>query len=161
MKKYASCIAALVLVAICYPFARPSRISDSESAALAERFRFQKIALTEPTNHPPFKEARAVHPSLARISAWVSSLGAAATLADLDRDGLANDLVLVDPRTDLVTIAPVPGTGERYPLVGFEPALWKGNGYEIEALAPMGTLAGDFNEDGLIDLLGMLEKQKR
>lgn len=153
MKKYASCFAALVLVAICYPFARPTRISDSETAALAARFRFQKVALTEPTNHPPFKEARAVHPSLARISAWVSSLGAAATLTDLDRDGLANDLVLVDPRTDLVTVAPVPGTGERYPLIGLEPALWRGGAYEVEAVAPMGTLAGDFNEDGLIDLL--------
>ena len=153
MKKYASCFAALVLVAICYPFARPPGISDSETAALAERFRFEKIPLAEPASRVPFQEARVVHPSLARISAWVSSLGAAATLADLDRDGLPNDLILVDPRTDLVTISPVPGTGSRYPLIELEPALWKGAGYEIEALAPMGTLAGDFNEDGLIDVL--------
>jgi hypothetical protein len=47
-----------------------------------------------------------VHPSLERISAWVSSLGAAATLADLDGDGLPNDVIYVDPRTDLVTVAP-------------------------------------------------------
>src|SRR5687768_4441584 len=115
MKKYASCLAALALVAICYPFARPYTISETESAELAARFRFQKVAIAEPAQHPPHKEARNVHPSLTRISAWVSSLGAAATLADLDRDGLANDLIHVDPRTDLVTIAPVPGTGDRYP----------------------------------------------
>ena len=153
MKKYASCFAALVLVAICYPFARPPVITGSETAALAERFRFQKIPLLEPTNAPAYKEARQVHPSLTRISAWVSSLGAAGTVADLDGDGLPNDVILVDPRTDLVTIAPVTGTGDRYPLISLPPALWKGAAYDIDALAPMGTLAGDFNEDALIDLL--------
>ena len=153
MKKYASCLAALALVGICYPFARPYTIGKSESAELAARFRFQKVAIAEPAQHPPHKEARNVHPSLARISAWVSSLGAAATLADLDRDGLANDLIHVDPRTDLVTIAPVPGTGDRYPLFALERSLWKGTAYDTEALAPMGTLAGDFNEDSLIDFL--------
>lgn len=153
MKKYASCLAALILVAVCYPFARPPSITESETAALAARFRFQKLPTAEPPDHPPFKQSRQVHPSLSRISAWVSSLGAAATLADLDRDGLANDLITVDPRTDLVTIAPVPGSGDRYPLFSFAPQTWKGESYDVEALAPMGTLAGDFNEDALIDLL--------
>src|SRR5688572_28036643 len=117
MKKYASAIAALVLVAVCYPFAKPHALSKSEAGVLAQRFRFQKSPIAEPAKHPPYKEVRQVHPSLSRITAWVSSLGAAATLADLDQDGLANDLITVDPRTDWVTIAPVPGSGDRYALV--------------------------------------------
>ncbi|HEX7860998.1 MAG TPA: VCBS repeat-containing protein [Verrucomicrobiae bacterium] len=153
MKKYASCIVALALVAICYPFARPHTLSKSDAVALAARFSFKKVPITEATNHPPYKEARQVHPSLTRIAAWVSSLGAAATLADLDGDGLANDLISVDPRTDVVAIAPVPGTGDRYSLIAYARENWKGAAYDIEALAPMGTLAGDFNEDGSIDVL--------
>jgi len=50
----------------------------------------------------------------------ISFVGAAAALADLDGDGLPNDLVFVDPGVDRVTVAPAPGTGTRYepfPLV--------------------------------------------
>jgi len=93
---------------------------------------------------------RNVHPSLERISAWVSSMGAAVTLADLDGDGLPNDLCYVDPRTDLVTIAPVPGTKDRYAPFVLNPAPLP---CDAATTAPMGTLAGDFNEDGLMDLL--------
>src|SRR4030095_7080655 len=113
MKKYASCFAAIVLVTLCYPFARVPSLTDSEKAALAARFSFKKLPLTELPNQSP-KSVRRGHRSLERISAWVSSLGAAATLADLDRDGQPNDVIHVDPRTDLVTISTVPGTGERY-----------------------------------------------
>ena len=35
-------------------------------------------------------------------------------LADLDADGLPNDVCRVEPRTDQVIVAPVPGTGDRY-----------------------------------------------
>src|SRR6185369_7607838 len=93
------------------------------------------------------------HPSLERISAWISSLGAAATLADLDGDGLANDLIYVDPRTDLVTVTPVPGTGERYKPFALDASFWSHNSYDLSTIAPMGCVAGDFNEDGLIDLM--------
>ncbi len=84
---------------------------------------------------------------------WVSSVGAAATLADLDGDGLANDLVLVDPRTDQVSIQPVPGTGDRYQPFALDQAPWSQPSYDRATLAPTGTLSGDFNEDGQIDLL--------
>jgi hypothetical protein len=144
--KYLSSLAALVLVAATYALARLPPLDGSEAAALASRFRFERLALPEVPGHPPHKLVRAVHPSLERIAAWVSSLGAAATLADLDGDGLPNDIVHVDPRTDLVMVAPVPGTGERY--VPF--AL----GARTEsAVAPMGTLAGDFDENGALDVL--------
>lgn len=87
MRKYSSAAAALILVAVCYPFAKAPKLTKSETAALASRFSFTKVPLLEVADHPPYKEVRQVHPSLGRISAWVSSLGAAATLTDLDEDG--------------------------------------------------------------------------
>ena len=111
MKKYFSCLAAIILVGICYPFAKVPVLTTAETSTLAARFSFKKFPLPEVPGHPPYKFVRKVHPSLERISAWVSSLGAAATLADLDGDGLPNDLIHVDPRTDLVTVAA--GAGHR------------------------------------------------
>jgi hypothetical protein len=153
MKKYFGCLAAIVLVVVCYAAAKLPTLSPTETAMLAARFTFKKFSLPEVPNHPPYKFVRQVHPSLQRISAWVSSLGAAATLADLDGNGLPDDLVYVDPRTDLVTITPVPGTGERYLPFALDTSFWSHNSYDLSAIAPMGTIAGDFNEDGLLDLI--------
>jgi hypothetical protein len=153
MKKYLSCAAAIILVAVCYVFARLPTLTPPEMAALAGRFNFQKFPLPEVPGHPPYKSVRQVHPSLERISAWISSVGAAATLTDLDGDGLPNDLIYVDPRTDLVTVAPAPGTGDRYQPFTLEKSFWSHNSYDPSTIAPTGVVAGDFNEDGLIDLM--------
>src|SRR5688572_27018647 len=153
MKKLASALAAIILVAICYAFARLPTLDSHEMTALAGRFSFKKHPLPEIVGHPPYKLVRQVHSSLERISAWISSLGAAATLADLDGDGLPNDLIHVDPRTDLVTVAPAPGTGERYKPFALDSSAWPRPSYELSAMAPMGALAGDFNEDGLFDVM--------
>src|ERR1043166_1275959 len=153
MKKYFTSLAAIILAAVCYAFATLPTLSVSEACNLASRFSFKKFPLPEVPDHPPYKFVRQVHPSLERIAAWTSSLGAAATLADLDGDGLANDLIYVDPRTDLVTVTPVPGTGERYKPFALDRAFWSHNSYDVASLAPMGTLAGDFNEDGLMDVM--------
>ena len=154
MTRYWTCLAAVVLALICYPLSRLPTLSLSETSALAARFHFQKFSLPEISHPPPYKLVRKVHPSLERISAWISSLGAAATLADLDGDELPNDVIYVDPRTDLCTIAPVPGTGERYAPFTLNSPFWSQNtNYDLAALAPMGTVAGDFNEDGRIDVL--------
>jgi hypothetical protein len=153
MNKHVSRLVALALVCVAYFLARYSGLTSAETSTLASRFHFNRVALPEVANPPPHKAVRRLHPSLERISAWVSSLGASATLADLDGDGLANDLVQVDPRTDLVTVLPVPGTGGRYRPFVLNCPFWAGRGYDLAAMAPMGTLAGDFNEDGLIDIL--------
>jgi enediyne biosynthesis protein E4 len=152
-RRYAGSAAAIILSLVCYELARLPTLTSTETAALASRFRFERLPVPEAPGHPPYKSVRQVHPSLARISAWVSSLGAAATLADLDGDGLPNDLVLVDPRTDLVTVAPAPGTPARYEPFALDNSSWAGGSYDPQTIAPMGTLAGDFNEDGAIDLL--------
>lgn len=153
MNKRIRCLAAILLTAACYVIAKLPARTPPDLAAIAGRFSFKKSPLPEAPDAPPHKFVRQVHPSLERISAWISSLGAAVTLADLDGDGLPNDLVHVDPRTDLVTVAPVPGTGERYRPFALEASCWSRNGYDISTIAPMGTVAGDFNEDGSPDLL--------
>src|SRR3954471_15733508 len=152
-KKYSSFLAALVLVALCYAAAKLPTLPSRHLGSLAAHFRFKRFNLPEVPEHPPYKFVRQVHPSLERISAWVSSSGAAATLADLDGDGLPNDLIYVDPRTDLVTVAPVPGTGERYAPFALDMSFCAHNGYDPSTIAPMGTLVGDFNEDGLLDVM--------
>lgn len=153
MKKYFSALAGLVLVLVCYPFAKLPRASDSELRGIASQFKFTQTPLPEILSPPVHKNVRKVHPSLERIAAWVSSLGAAVTLCDLDGDNLPNDVIHVDPRTDLVTVAPVPGTGHRYKPFSLNSTAWANNNFDTNALAPMGSLAGDFNEDGSIDIM--------
>lgn len=96
------------------------------------------------------RRVRRVHPSLTRISAWISAVGAGVALNDLDGDGLANDVCHVEPRTDEVIVAPAPGTPARYPAFTLEPSPLP---YDPDTMAPMGCLPGDLNEDGLMDLL--------
>ena len=150
LRRYAASIVGLVVVVAVFAATQYPKLSPEDTAKLAARFHFSKWPLPEAANHPPYKNVREVHPSLQRISAWISSLGAAATLADLDGDGLPNDLIHIDSRTDLVTVTPVPGTGERYQPFTLTAAPLP---YDAATTAPMGTLAGDFNEDGLLDVL--------
>lgn len=93
---------------------------------------------------------RAVHPSLQHLSAWISSVGAAVALYDLDGDGLPNDMCYVDTRTDQVLVTPVPGTPARYAPFALHPSPLP---YDVATMAPMGCLPGDINEDGRADLL--------
>ena len=148
--RFSAPLAAVAIIVPCYLLARFPCISAGDCMKLAVDFKFDKLPLAEVTNHPPYKYVRQVHPSLSRISAWISSLGAAVAMADLDGDGLPNDLINVDPRTDLVTIAPVPGTGNRYAPFTLNPAPLP---FDAKTMAPMGVLIGDFNEDGLADIL--------
>jgi hypothetical protein len=149
LRYYSATMVALILATALYLAARPTQTPPEELAKLASRFQFKKLPLPEIPG-VPHKSVREVHPSLQRISAWISTLGAAVTLADLDGDGLPNDLIHVDPRTDLVTVAPVPGTGDRYPPFTLDAAPLP---YDKRTTAPMGTIAGDFNEDGLMDVM--------
>lgn len=150
LARYAAAVVAIAFIIPCYLMARFPCISAGDCMKLAVRFKFDRLPLAEVANHPPYKYVRQVHPSLSRISAWISSLGASVALADLDGDGLPNDLINIDPRTDLVTVAPAPGTGNRYAPFTLNPAPLPFNAGNT---APMGVLVGDFNEDGLADIL--------
>jgi enediyne biosynthesis protein E4 len=152
-RRQAARATALAIIAILYGFARLPSLSPAERTALASRFAFQRLALP----HLPAalgggaeRSFRQVNPSVAHIQGWISSVGAGAALTDLDGDGLANDVCWVDPRVDRVMVAPAPGTGDRYPLFTLDAAPLP---YDAATMAPMGCLPGDFNEDGLTDLL--------
>jgi enediyne biosynthesis protein E4 len=142
-------LAALVLVLALYGAASLPQASAAEGAALAGRFAFIRSELPG-VPELTTRSIRNVHPTLQHIAPWVSAVGAGVALADLDGDGLPNDLCHVDPRSNTVLVAPVPGTGTRYAAVRLDPgpAL-----YEPARMAPMGCLPGDFNEDGRMDLL--------
>jgi hypothetical protein len=140
-------VAAVLTVAALYGMARPHQPPAEEMSTLAERFRFTRFELDHAAE--PVREAREVHPSMQRISAWVSAMGAAAALGDADGDGLPNDLCHVEPRTDRVSVMPVPETGRRYASFALHPAPLP---YDA-TMAPMGCLIADLNEDGAMDFL--------
>jgi hypothetical protein len=138
----------VALLCALYLMARLPDIPDAERASLARRFRFEQTALPTVPG-PEVRLVRSVNPSLRHIASWISAVGAAVALNDLDGDGLPNDLCYVDVRTDQVIVAPVPGTGQRYQPF----ALDAGSLFRRETMAPTGCLPGDMNEDGRMDLL--------
>ncbi|MGH3992107.1 MAG: FG-GAP repeat domain-containing protein, partial [Pseudonocardiaceae bacterium] len=140
---------AVVLVLAVAWLAREPAYSAEEKASLAARFEFRELPLASASTARP-RSIRAVAPQLRRIQGWMSSVGAAVALADADRDGLPNDVCLVDPRTDSVTVAPAPGTPRRYAPFLLEARPLP---YDAATTAPMGCLPGDFDEDGRTDFL--------
>ncbi len=149
VRNYAKAALILFLTAAAYSFARLPTLPDAERRLLASHFSFIKQPLPGVPGYAQ-KSIRAVHPSLDNISAWISSVGASVALSYLDEDGLPNDLVYVDPRIDQVIVAPVPGTPARYRPFVLNPAPLP---FDPDTMAPMGCLPGDFNEDGLTDIL--------
>jgi hypothetical protein len=151
-RRHATRLAAATLIATLYGFARQPTLPESERRDLASRFAFVR----EPFATPPgdlrraARRVRQVHPALRHIQAWVSAVGAAVALNDLDGDGLPNDLCTVDPRVDQALVEPAPGTGARYPLFALDPAPLP---YDPRTMAPMGCLPVDLNEDGRMDLV--------
>src|SRR6185295_9407014 len=142
-------LAALLLVLGLFLALRLAlHINHEEVSAAAGRFKFSRSTLPELPG-PPIRNQRLVHPSLQRVSAFVSTVGAAVALNDIDGDGISNDACYIDTRTDQIIIAPVPGTGNRYaPFAIVQEPL-----FERDKMAPLGVLLSDVTEDGHIDLI--------
>jgi hypothetical protein len=152
LRNWGTRLAALALILTVYGFARLPEAPASERQKLAARFAFARTALPElPEGQGPERRTvRPVHPSLRHIATWISTVGAGVALHDIDGDGLPNDTCAIDTRVDLALVAPVPGTGDRYPLFALDPAPLS---FDRATMAPMGCLPGDWNEDGRTDLL--------
>jgi enediyne biosynthesis protein E4 len=97
MQRQGRKIAALVMVALLYLGARLPQLTEAEQAELASHFRFSRHELPAIPGHP-FRYVRNVHPSLEKICAWISAVGASVAMNDLDGDGLPNDIAYVDTR---------------------------------------------------------------
>lgn len=141
---------ALAMILALYGFTRQPSLDDGERRQLASRFAFAKIEIPAPPGDLS-RTVRQVHPTMDRISGWISTVGAGVALNDLDGDGINNDLCSVDARVDRVQVAPVPGTGARFApfTLDPDPAL----PHDRRTMAPMGCLPGDWNEDGRMDAL--------
>jgi hypothetical protein len=140
---------AVGLVGALYHLSQLPTLPGTEAEAIAARFRFEKLPFPEPSGYS-HKTVRQVHPSLEHLSAYLSALGASAALGDIDGDGLPNDLCYVDPRIDQVVLAPAPGS----PRNRYEPFVLKPGPLPYDStMAPSCCLLGDFNEDGLTDVL--------
>jgi hypothetical protein len=140
---------AIAVVASLFAAARLPQASSGERARLAAGYRFTRLPIAEPAGFP-LHDLRQVNPSYRHIQAWISSVGAGIAMADLDGDGLADDLCSVDPRIDQVVVASAPVGPGRYAAFALDLEVLP---YDPATIAPMGCLAGDFNEDGRMDLL--------
>ncbi len=148
LRENAGRIFVVAALAGLYTVARPPELSAGDRAALANRFRFAAVAMPEVPGAAS-ATVRPVNPSFSHISAWISAVGAAVALTDLDGDGLPNDVCYVDTRTNRVNIAPAPDSGARY-----RPFSLDFSGIRFDAtMAPMGCLPGSFAETGRTDLL--------
>ena len=123
-------------------------VSEKEIRAAATRFAFSRSILPQLPG-PPIRTQRLVHPSLKRVSAFVSTVGAAVALNDMDGDGVSNDACHVDTQTDQIIITPVPGTGNRYSPF----ALVQEPFFDRNRMAPLGVLLSDVTEDGHVDVI--------
>ncbi|HEY6347983.1 MAG TPA: CRTAC1 family protein [Candidatus Angelobacter sp.] len=140
---------AILIVAGLYFATRLPEVSAKERLSLTSHFQFQRSVLPQVSGYPS-KTVRSVNPRLAKVSAWISTVGAAVALSDIDGDGLPNDLCYVDTRTDQVIVSPVPGTPARYKPFVLDPFPLR---YDANTMAPMGCLPLDLNEDGLTDIV--------
>src|SRR5262249_50414249 len=150
LRPYAAKIVTALTAAALYALAVPRDISAEDQAILAAQVRFAATYVEPADNGQPMRTIREVHPSLRRIDAWVSSVGASVALADIAATGRPADICLVDPRNNSVSILPAPGTGERFPPFALPTP---SEGYDPRTIAPMGCLPADVNEDGGMDLI--------
>ncbi len=118
------------------------------SQEIASRFSFSSVVLDEDFGIVK-RHTRNVHPDLEHIRPWISSVGAAAAIGDIDGNLKSDDSCRVDTRINQVIVTQLtrPANYSSFRLVA------PNDGFNSESVAPMGCLIGDLNEDGLPDML--------
>ena len=95
---------AAALVSLCFVGANGWTLWRADSKSLVSSLAFDRHVLdghviAGQINRPLGDETDAtVHPSLQRPRSWILATRSGCTTADLDGDGLPNDLLLTDPR---------------------------------------------------------------
>lgn len=140
--------ALLIVVSLFIALRYSLGVNSGEVREAAARFGFTRSSLPEVAG-PPVRLQRRVHPSVRRISAFLSTVGAAVALNDLDGDGLSNDSCYIDTRTDQIIVTPLKDTGDRYAPFALEQSPF----FDRDRMAPLGVLPSDVNEDGRVDIV--------
>lgn len=140
--------AALIVASLFLALKFSLGVDEGEVRAAATRFKFSRSAVPEVAG-PPVRLQRRLHPSVKRITSFLSTVGASVALNDLDGDGLSNDACYIDTRTDQIIVAPVKGTGDRYAPFALEQRPF----FDRDRMAPFGVLPADVNEDGRVDIV--------
>jgi hypothetical protein len=149
LRKQLAGVIALVLMIAVFLVGRPTFASQADREQLAGAYGFAPMSIAMPGGAPQ-QTIRKVNKAYKHIDAWISSVGAAIAMNDLDGNGRDDDLVIVDTRTDQVVVTPAPGQG----TARYQPfELAYGSLPMNEAMAPMGAVPADYNQDGRTDLL--------
>jgi enediyne biosynthesis protein E4 len=122
-----------------------ARLPDHDSSVVTTgRFLFETHVIGHRLGEE-FRQTRNVHKDLAHIQPWVSSVGAAVAVGDIDGNLKADDVCYVETRSNQVIVAPA--FGSRFQAFAISTS------DKTAATAPMGCLIADLNEDGLADLV--------
>jgi len=147
--KRLTAVAMLATAVLVYQLANAPAVADLSQVQFP--YAFSRHALPEVPG-PERRSWRPMHPDLQHITAFMSTLGAGASLSDIDGDGLPNDVCYVDTATDQVIVTPAPGTGDRYKPFALNANLREPL-YTRTTMGPMGCIAADLDEDGRTDLV--------
>lgn len=148
-RKLVPIVATIAVMAGMFMLARVPTASAGDRRAVAARYGFTELPIAFPDGYRPDRTVRNVNPAYENIKSWISSVGAGVAINDLTGSGKAQDLCLVDPRTDQVVITPAPGTGNRYKPFILDPAPLPMD----DQMAPMGCVLGNFKGDGRMDIM--------
>lgn len=145
---FQSALYAVPVIAVTLGFVVTSAPNAVSTEALA--FSVTAIAPAE----KPVQSLREINPSADHLATWISSVGAGAAVADLDGDARANDICLVDPRSDSVSLHHVAASSTQS-----KATLLNRHGiatrlpYHPEKQAPMGCRLADLDGNGWTDAL--------
>src|SRR5436190_957094 len=102
---------AIVLILVLYVAARNPEITEADRRALASSLHFTRSILPAFFKDEPMP-IRDLRPDIHHISGWAAT-GASIAFADLDGDGIANDLCQTDARYHYAVVRMAPGTESR------------------------------------------------
>src|SRR5687768_4233796 len=148
---------AMLLIGSAYFLARPDPVPPPD----IKQFQFAR-PLKLPSEGT--RVARTVHRDYDPNNGWISSVGAAVSLGDLENSGKSDGCIFVDPRSNQVThFRFVSASGDFHVQVAGRPltpppfphsaATGSGGTNSDETWAPMGSIIGDFDSDGWMDVL--------